>query len=76
MLSHLIENYALKVVENSWAGYIRMAEGIIDPAGAWAGVQTLSASEFDDGNSMTAALHWVATRPLNAPSDAKKIFSQ
>mmetsp|Transcript_33944 Transcript_33944/g.82302 ORF Transcript_33944/g.82302 Transcript_33944/m.82302 type:complete len:649 (-) Transcript_33944:306-2252(-) len=64
------------VLENSWAGYIRMAEGIIDPAGAWAGMQTLNASGFDDGNSMACALYWVATRPLNAPTDAKRIFGQ
>lgn len=34
---------------------------IIDKAAAWAEVQTLPA--FDNGNTLTNTLYWVATRP-------------
>jgi endo-1,3(4)-beta-glucanase len=38
-----------------------MAHGIVDRPAAWTEVNALSA--FDDGNSRTNALWWVATRP-------------
>jgi len=54
----------------SWAGYVHMAQAIIDPRGSWDALLPLNASAFDDGNTMTAALYWAATRP-----DSEKIFS-
>jgi len=53
-------------LEESWAGYVHMAQAIIDPKGAWGGLQTLNASKFDDGNSLANAMFWVATRPQSA----------
>ena len=38
-----------------------MAHAIIDPEAAWAEVQSLGG--YDDGNSKTNTLYWVATRP-------------
>eukprot|EP00466_Bigelowiella_natans_P001297 jgi/Bigna1/89412/estExt_fgenesh1_pg.C_490008 len=63
------------VLKPTWAGYIRMAESIIDPKGAWMGIKTLNGSEFDDGNSLTAALYWIATRPLDDTQTAEDVFS-
>eukprot|EP00471_Norrisiella_sphaerica_P005792 CAMPEP_0184478932 /NCGR_PEP_ID=MMETSP0113_2-20130426/809_1 /TAXON_ID=91329 /ORGANISM="Norrisiella sphaerica, Strain BC52" /LENGTH=787 /DNA_ID=CAMNT_0026856871 /DNA_START=339 /DNA_END=2702 /DNA_ORIENTATION=+ len=63
-------------LQPEWAGYIRMAEAIIDPKGAWDGARlTLNATAFDDGNSMTATMYWIATRPLDVTQDPKDIFS-
>jgi endo-1,3(4)-beta-glucanase len=44
-----------------WRGFLQMAHGIVDRPAAWTEVNALSA--FDDGNSRTNALWWVATRP-------------
>jgi endo-1,3(4)-beta-glucanase len=38
-----------------------MAHAILDPAAAWNEVQTLRG--FDDGNTKTNTLWWIATRP-------------
>jgi len=57
-------------IMTSWAGYVHMAQAIIDPRGSWDALMPMNASGFDDGNSMTAALYWAATRP-----DSEKIFS-
>ena len=45
-----------------WKGFLYMAHGIIDQTAAWSQVNTLT--HFDDGNSQTNTLWWVATRPL------------
>jgi endo-1,3(4)-beta-glucanase len=44
-----------------WRGFIYLDHAVIDRAAAWSEVKTLQA--FDDGNSKTNALYWVATRP-------------
>ena len=46
---------------DGWKGFIYMAHAIIDPEAAWADVQSLGG--YDDGNSKTNTLYWVATRP-------------
>jgi len=60
----------------SWEGYVRMAQAIIDPVGAWNGISGLNASEFDDGNSITNALYWTATQPLPENQDPNEAFVQ
>mmetsp|Transcript_1217 Transcript_1217/g.3601 ORF Transcript_1217/g.3601 Transcript_1217/m.3601 type:complete len:720 (+) Transcript_1217:142-2301(+) len=52
---------ASPVLEEGWKGFIYMAHAIIDKAAAWREVSTLTV--FDDGNSKTNTLYWVATRP-------------
>ena len=44
-----------------WRGFIYMAHAVIDPEAAWQEVQTLEG--YDDGNTKTNTLYWVATRP-------------
>ena len=44
-----------------WAGYMYMAQAIVDPDSAWEGITALTV--FDSGNSKTNALYWAATRP-------------
>ena len=44
-----------------WRGFLLMTHGIVDRSAAWAEVNTLSA--WDDGNSKTNTLWWVASRP-------------
>ena len=44
-----------------WRGLVHMAHAIVDPAAAWTEVSALKT--FDDGNTRTNALYWVATRP-------------
>jgi endo-1,3(4)-beta-glucanase len=43
-----------------WAGFLQMARGIRDPDAAWSEVAKLN--DFDDGNSRTNTLWWLATR--------------
>jgi len=45
----------------SWRGFIYMDWGIINPSAAWTAAQTLTS--YDDGNSQTNTLYWLATRP-------------
>jgi endo-1,3(4)-beta-glucanase len=44
-----------------WRGLIYLAHAIIEPETAWTEVNSLTG--FDDGNSLTNSLYWVATRP-------------
>jgi endo-1,3(4)-beta-glucanase len=44
-----------------WAGFLYMAHATIDPAAAWLEVSPLTG--WDDGNSNTNTLWWVASRP-------------
>lgn len=52
---------AISTAVEGWKGFIYMAHAVIDVAAAWEEVNSLTS--FDDGNSRTNALHWVATRP-------------
>lgn len=45
----------------AWGGLLYMAHAVVDKNAAWSEVERLSA--WDDGNSRTNALYWVATRP-------------
>lgn len=44
-----------------WKGFIYMAHAVIDPAAAWSEAATLNG--YDDGNTKTNTLYWLATRP-------------
>ena len=44
-----------------WLGFVYMSHAVIDKQSSWQEVNTLTA--FDDGNSKTNTLYWVATRP-------------
>lgn len=44
-----------------WRGVLYMDHAIVDREAAWKELEGLT--EWDDGNSRTNALHWVATRP-------------
>ncbi len=46
---------------DGWRGFIIMAHGIIAPETAWEDAATLSS--YDNGNSKTNTLYWLATRP-------------
>lgn len=48
---------------SSWRGFIYMAHGVIDPVAAWNEITTELDGPYDNGNSKTNALYWVATRP-------------
>jgi len=47
-------------VGDAWKGFIYMDHAIIDKQAAWQEVQNLTA--WDDGNTLTNTLYWVATR--------------
>jgi endo-1,3(4)-beta-glucanase len=47
--------------DQGWKGFLYMAHGTTDRAAAWTEVNTLTG--FDNGNSKTNTLWWVATRP-------------
>lgn len=55
-------------IGEGWKGYVFMDHAIIDREAAWAEVQTLR--WYDNGNSKTNTLYWVATRP---PTSHKRI---
>ena len=44
-----------------WRGFIYMAHATFAADEAWTEVQTLR--DYDNGNSRTSTLYWVATRP-------------
>lgn len=46
---------------DGWKGLLWMGTAVHDSTAAWNGVQQLAA--YDDGNSRTNTLYWVATRP-------------
>jgi endo-1,3(4)-beta-glucanase len=48
-------------VGDGWKGFVYMDHAIIDKEAAWEEVQSLK--NFDDGNTKTNTLYWVATRP-------------
>lgn len=48
-------------IGEGWKGFVYMAHAVIDPATAWSEVQTLNG--YDDGNTETNTLYWLATRP-------------
>jgi endo-1,3(4)-beta-glucanase len=52
---------AASVATPGWQGFLYMAHAVVDRSAAWAEVNTLTG--WDDGNSKTNALWWVATRP-------------
>jgi endo-1,3(4)-beta-glucanase len=48
-------------IGEGWKGFVYMAHAVIDPAAAWNECQTLTG--YDDGNTETNTLYWLATRP-------------
>jgi len=52
---------AVSTASEGWKGFIYLAHAILDPQAAWQEVMSLTG--FDDGNSLTNSLYWVATRP-------------
>jgi endo-1,3(4)-beta-glucanase len=48
-------------IGEGWKGFVYMDHAIIDKEAAWTEVQTLR--WYDNGNSKTNTLYWVATRP-------------
>ena len=50
--------------DDNWRGYVIMDLAIIDPVEAWASVDALKT--YDDGNSKTNTLYWIATRPSSS----------
>jgi len=53
----------LGLVIPEWQAYILQDWAIINKDAAWTPIQTLPPSAFGNGNSLTNALWWVATRP-------------
>jgi len=49
-------------IGEGWKGFIYMDHAIIDAPAAWGEVATLTG--YDDGNTKTNTLYWVATRPV------------
>lgn len=49
------------LIQEEWKGFVYLAKSIIDKKKAWELVQTLKS--FDNGNSRTNSLYFVATRP-------------
>ncbi|MCE9577395.1 MAG: hypothetical protein K8W52_29875 [Deltaproteobacteria bacterium] len=48
-------------IAESWRGYVIMDHAILDPSAAWTEASALGS--YDDGNSATNTLYWIATRP-------------
>lgn len=62
-------------INQGWRGYVYMDHAIIDPQAAWEEVNSLTG--YDDGNTKTNTLYWVASRPdpekLKGRTDPKVI---
>jgi len=50
-------------IQEGWKGVVIMNQAIVDKSTAWTNVQTLAF--FDNGNTKTNSLYWIATRPDN-----------
>ncbi|KAI9909148.1 hypothetical protein PsorP6_014633 [Peronosclerospora sorghi] len=61
VLQHQAFDRAEDPIEDRWKGYAYLDLAIIDPNDAW--TKVLSLTFFDDGNSQTNSLYWIATRP-------------
>lgn len=48
-------------ISEGWKGFLYMAHAVIDPNTAWSEGQSLTG--YDDGNTKTNTLYWLATRP-------------
>merc|ERR1711915_1135712 len=48
-------------LSEEWKGYIIMAHAVIDPNAAYG--EALQLSRYDDGNTKSNTLYWIATRP-------------
>merc|ERR1711936_1019018 len=48
-------------LSEEWKGYIIMAHAVIDPHAAYS--EALSLTRYDDGNTKSNTLYWIATRP-------------
>ena len=48
-------------IGEGWKGFIHMAHAVIDPIAAWWQADELTG--YDDGNTKTNTLYWLATRP-------------
>lgn len=64
--SYVAEQYAQLAtrhgkMEGAWAGFAVAAHAILDPAAALRELAELNA--YDNGNTRTNMLHWIATRP-------------
>ena len=47
-------------LSEGWKGYMTMAHAILDSEAAWTEAQQLAG--WDDGNTRTNTLYWIATR--------------
>jgi endo-1,3(4)-beta-glucanase len=52
---------AISTASEGWKGFIYMVHAVIDTETAWNEGQTLV--DYDDGNTKTNTLYWLATRP-------------
>jgi endo-1,3(4)-beta-glucanase len=48
-------------IQEGWKGIVILNQAIVDKAAAWTNVQQLAF--FDNGNTKTNSLYWIATRP-------------
>ena len=48
-------------LSEEWKGYIIMAHAVIDPNAAYS--EALQLTRYDDGNTKSNTLYWIATRP-------------
>jgi len=51
------------LLSEGWKGYIIMAHAIIDREAAW--TEALELTSYDDGNTRSNTLYWIASRPDN-----------
>jgi len=58
--SYPVEQNAIVNASQGWLGFIYMSHAVIDSTTAWSEVNTLTG--YDDGNTKTNTLFWVATR--------------
>ena len=52
-------------LSEGWKGYIVMAHAIIDPEAAWE--EALQLTAYDDGNTKSNTLYWIASREPPQP---------
>ena len=52
---------AFNTADEAWRGYIIMAHAIIDREAAWN--EAMQLTSYDDGNTKSNTLYWIATRP-------------
>lgn len=66
-IEHARSKWAQSDAADEWRAFLIMIDAVVDPDAAWRSAQDLA--RYDNGNSRTNTLYWIATRGRNGDDD-------